>query len=279
MGFGRFADIAEEKIHLSTWRKTTATVATTSQWYDDTMLAGVPPANFYASEPLVAATLDGRRGIRHWTSGYEGTEHLLSVVAWGNSGTLEAPAQFVMCDWLMYYPFIDGDSIEPQDLDTSISLPRYSPGHGVEAFMVAQGPGSAAATYTISYTNSDGEAGRTATGRAIVPTAAGYVITSGGGGSEVTRIGPFIGRQGTDRGIQSIQQITWTSPPGGIMAIVLVRPLAQFLYAEIGTPAETNFYPTFPRVLDGAYLGLLRHQTGATPAARVFGGMLSTLRS
>ena len=43
--------------------------------------------------------------------------------------------------------------------------------------------------------------------------------------------------------------------------------LAPFVYAEIGTPAETVFYPRLPTIDGSAYLGLLRNPNGATPAA------------
>lgn len=277
MGFTRWGEVDDAKLNVCVWRKTTAVTAVASQWYDDSQLAGYPPAQFYASEPLVAATLAANKGIRHWTQGHGASEHLLSVSVWGNAGTLEAPAQYVIGDWLLYYPFVDGDSTDLQEFDNTVTLPRYTDGVGVRAFIVAQGPGVATGTYTLSYTNQDGTAGRTSSGTVVLPTAAGFVLTTGGGATN--RIGPFVGLQGTDTGIRSVESFAWTVAPGGIAAIVLVKPLASFLYAEIGTYAETTWWPRMPEVADGACLHLLRHQTGATPAARTFGGMLTTIRS
>ena len=276
MGFTRWGEVDDAKLNVCVWRKTTAVTAVASQWYDDSQLAGYPPAQFYASEPLVAATLAANKGIRHWTQGHGASEHLLSMAVWGNAGTLEAPAQFVIADWLLYYPFVDGDSVDLQEFDNTVTLPRYTDGKGLRAFIVALGPGVTTGTYTLSYTNQDGTAGRTATGNVVLPTAAGFVLTSPGAAS---RHAPFVGLQGTDTGIRSVESFTWTVAPGGIAAIVLVKPLASFLYAEIGTYAETTWWPRMPEVADGACLHLLRHQTGATPAARTFGGMLTTIRS
>ena len=62
-------------------------------------------------------------------------------------------------------------------------------------------------------------------------------------------------------------------------ALVIVKPLAHLLYAEIGTIAEQTYYPRFPKIESGAYLNVLRSQVGATPNARVFTGLITTIRS
>ena len=276
-GFARFGEVDDAKLSWCAWRKTTAVTAVASQWYDDSQLAGYPPAQFYASEPLVAATLPANKGIRHWVEGHGASEHLLSAAVWGNAGTLEAPAQFLVCDWLLYYPFVDGDSTDLQEFDNTVTLPRYADGTGVQAFIVALGPGVATGTYALSYTNQDGTPGRASSGTVVLPTAAGFVLTSGT--AATSQVGPFIPLQGTDRGVRSVESFTWSGAPGGIAAVVLVKPIASYLYAEIGTYAETTFYPSLPRVADGACLQQLRHQTGATPNGRTFSGLLTTIRS
>lgn len=276
MGFARFADLDDAKINQSLWRKTTSVTAVANQWYDDSMLAGTPPANFYASAPLEAATLDHRDGIRHWLPG-DHTEHLLESLVFGGAGTLEAPSQFLLCDYLLYYPFLDGDSADAQDFDNTVTLPRFTDGVGVQAFIVAQGAGSTTGTYTMSYTNQAGESGRTATGSALTPTASAFLLTGSGGAAN--RFAPFIGLQSGDTGIRSVEQFTWTVQPGGISALVLCKPLAQFNYLEIGTAAERVFFPRFPAIHGEAFLGLLRCASLATPNARTYTGLLTTIRS
>lgn len=276
MGFARFADLDDAKINQSLWRKTTSVTAVANQWYDDSMLAGTPPANFYASTPLEAATLDYRDGIRHWLPG-DHTEHVLESMVFGGAGTLEAPAQFMLCDYLLYYPFLDGDSADPQDLDNTVTLPRFTDGVGVRAFIVAQGAGSTTGTYTMSYTNQAGVSGRTATGAALTPTASAFLLTGSGGAAN--RHAPFVALQAGDTGIRSVEQFTWTVPPGGISALVLCKPIAQFNYLEIGTVAEQVFFPRFPAIDGEAFLGLLRCAQLATPNARTYTGLLTTIRS
>lgn len=278
MGFARFADIDDAKINQSLWRKTTALTAVANQWYDDSMLAGTPPANFYASEPLVAATLDYRDGIRHWLPG-DHSEHLLDMTVFGGSGTLEAPSQFLLCDYLLYYPFMDGDSADEQFFDNTVTLPRFEDGVGVRAFIVAQGAGSQAGAFTMSYTNQAGVSGRSTQGGVITPTGSAFLLTGAGGASAAGRDVPFIRMQSGDTGIRSVESLTWTTPPGGIAALVLCKPIAQFNYLEIGTVAETAFYPRFPSVHPEAFLGLLRCAQLATPSGRTFTGLMQTIRS
>jgi hypothetical protein len=278
VGFAKYGDVDDNKLHYSLWRKTTATTAVANQWYDDSMLAGVPVANFYASTPLAAATLVAREGIRHWPAdGDNHSEHALEVVAFGNSGTLEAPATYLLVDIVMYYPFLDGDSTDPQDLDNTVTLPRFVDGKGLQGYIVAQGAGAGTGTYSFSYTNQNGTAGRTATGDVLLPTASAFLLTGGGGLTSVRA--PFVGLQAGDSGIRSVEQFTWTVAPGGISAFVLCKPIAQFVYAEIGTMAETRFYPRMPAIHPDAFLALLRCPQGATPNARTLVGMLTTIRS
>jgi hypothetical protein len=276
VGFARFGEVDGDKTWLAMFRKVTAATSVANQWYDDSMLAGTPPANFYASSPLEAATLDANDGIRHWRHDGSSSEHLLEAVVFGGSGTLEAPSSFVLCDYVLYYPFLDGDSTDPQDLDNTVALPRFADGKGLRMFLVALGTGAATGGYSISYTNSDGTPGRTATGNVVLPTAAGFILT---GGNATGVRAPFVPLESGDVGVRSVEQFTWTSPPGGIAALVVVKPIAQFGYTEIGTAAETVFHPRMPEIHPDAFLGLLRFAGLATPNARTFTGMLTTIRS
>ncbi len=273
-GFAKFGDIDGDKIGYSMWRKTTSQTSAVQQWYDDSMLAGVPPANFYATSPLEAATLDPNRGIRHWVPG-SFSEHLLEILTFGNAGTLEAPSSFLLCDYLLYYPFIDGDSPDQQDFVNTVTLPRYTDGKGLRMMLVSQGPGATTGAYSVNYIGQDDAPGNSV-GTTTTPTTSGHVITGIGA---TNRMSPFLPLATGHHGIKSVTDITWTTPPGGIAALVIVKPIAPFVYAEIGTAAETVFHPRMPEVNGNAYLGLLRNPNGATPAARVLSGMLTTVRS
>jgi len=38
------------------------------------------------------------------------------------------PITMVMCDYLLFYPQVDMDSVDPQAMDNTVTLPRYESG-------------------------------------------------------------------------------------------------------------------------------------------------------
>jgi hypothetical protein len=181
------------------------------------------------------------------------------------SGTGQGWVETKLYDLVAYYPLIDGDSTDVQEMDNTLSLPRYATGDGVQAVLVNHvAPALAAADFTISYTNSDGVSGRTKTGRATTygVTKVCYTNTS------VSSSGPlYLALDGNDRGVRSIESIQFTTPPGGLFAIYLVKPIASLgnRHGPGGTGntdrvvTETNFLTQggwkMPQILDGASLG------------------------
>jgi hypothetical protein len=277
-GFTSHGDIDPAKLHWSTWRKT-MTAGVASQMYDDSMLPGFPPPNYYASAPLEAATLDANRGIRHWgADGGNFSEHLLETGHFTASGTGEGPITMFLNDVVMYYPFIETGTTDVQEMVNDITLPRYQTGAGLRAYMVAQSVASTTCLFTMSYTNQDGVSGRTSQPhRTTTPTASGQVMTSTDG--TATRFTPWIPLQSGDSGIRSIESVTVSSVADGLAAIVLVRPIASWLQAQSGVGSETPHYPRLPKIEQGAYLSLLRLPNGSVTAGRISSGYITTIRS
>ena len=75
-----------------------------------------------------------------------------------------------MCDYLLFYPQVDMDSVDPQAMDNTVTLPRYESGDGVRMFVVAQYPYIGGVGFSITYTNQVGVTGRT-TGNITMNTA------------------------------------------------------------------------------------------------------------
>jgi hypothetical protein len=279
MALRSFQAIDPAKVFTSTWRKTLSFTSANGFWHDDSMLSGYPVANYYAGEPLAATLMNGSKGIRHWTSG-DHSEHLLSMLNLSDSGALEAPAQYMLCDYLMFYPFIDGDSTDLQDLDNTVTLPRFEDGLGVKMFAVALGSAGNAGVMTVTYTNSDGTSGRTVQFSHGAPSQTRLLTAAESGPvSGVPRKGPFIGFASGDYGVRSVQSVQFSLAPGAVHALVLAKPIATFTQLEIGTPAETIYAPRMPEIHPDAYLGLLRLPSLAPVAARVFSGQITTVRS
>lgn len=124
------------------------------------------------------------------------------------------------------------------------------------AVEVSAATGAGVPTITISYTNQDGVAGRTATN--VVATVAASAI-----GTTY-----FIGLQSGDTGVRSVQSLrlsaTWTS---GTINLVAYRPLAFLELALGNVPASIDALTAgFPRLYDGSvpYLMLVPSTTTST---------------
>src|SRR5574343_236686 len=217
------------RYHLTTFRKAVASAATVANdFVDYTYFAGNPPANFYASAPLVAALVEDIRGFNvPNVSPSKQFIKSLTVMSAASSATATSNQnqRMMLCDYLLYYPFVDTDAVgEQQDMVQTVSLPRYTDGKGVMMMAVAQSAASTVGTFTVSYTNQDGVSGRT--------SAVTYTKAVAGGGALVTSTTNaasgsqhFIQLQAGDTGVRSVESVTFSAAGGGLMALVLVKPL------------------------------------------------------
>lgn len=261
MGFAAVKQLVERQVeqgayHAISFRKVVSNATAAGVWCDLSYSPGNPVANFYATEPLVSATFDGNRGIYHGPAVAPLTKHVVRAHAQCVSAA-GVPLTLLLCDYLLYYPFVDMDSTDPQPLTNTVTLPRFTDGNGVNAFLVAQGSYTGGASFTISYTNQAGVSGRTSVAvTSNAATFAGSLVSSGPSGGT----GPFIPLQAGDTGIRSVESITFAAPNGGIAALVLCRSLATLMVREVTAPSERDFtvdMTLLPQVQDGAYLNFL----------------------
>lgn len=47
------------------------------------------------------------------------------------------PMSFILCDYLLYYPFVDTGTNDEQFMTNSVTLPRYTDGKGVQMMAVS----------------------------------------------------------------------------------------------------------------------------------------------
>lgn len=295
MGFGAISEIPAADDAGQTWttsfRKAVASAASaTNCWLDYSYFAGSPPANFYASTPLVAAELDPSRGI-YLPSVAPATQHLnnlrLMTAANAATSTANGRQRIALCDYLMYYPFIDTDAVgEQQDLDNTLALPRYGSGMVVA---VAQSASSALGQFTMTYTNQDGVGGRVSQNTyTFIVAGGGQVVAASGVGASYN---PFLYLQAGDTGVKSIESVTFTAAGGGLMALVIVKPLLmQFLAQECRRTTSGNlesygscseFQSVIhaagaPRIIDGARVGLLAAGYAGSLASSILAGIIET---
>lgn len=265
------AEIADGQFQYSSFRKVPSQATVAGIWCDLSMSPGNPVPNFYASEPLISATLDGNKGIFHGREVSPKTKHLAKILAVTPTAAA-VPSTLVMLDYLLTYPFIDMDSVDIQDLENTVALPRYADGTGVRAMLVAQGNYVGGAQFSITYTNQAGVSGQVSplvTSNA--GTFTGSLITSG---VTAGTMGWAIPLAQGDTGIRSVQSITFTAPNGGIAALVLVKPIATTMLREITAPVERDYFVDFasaPRIYDGAYLNFIALPNASIASAVITG--------
>ena len=183
------------------------------------------------------------------------------------SSSTAGVAMYMLCDYLMFYPLIDFDLADEQVFLNTITLPRYPDGEGVMAFIVATGDtGVSDHAITLTYTNSQGVAGRTnpITVQCNIPSITGQVVHSG---VTTGRTGPFIPLADGDSGIRSVQSIQLDSGSGaGWCCLVLCKPLVTIPITTYVFPSERSQIfqpPSIPEIKYEAFLGVLMHSGGA----------------
>jgi len=265
---GVIESLDKGRVQTSSFRKVSSQATTAGVWCDLSMASGNPSPNFYSGLELSSTTLEGNKGI------YNGSgKYLIETLQYVGS-TNGAPLTLTLCDYLMFYPQIDMDSVDLQSMDNSISLPRYESGEGVMMFVVAQYPYIGGADFTIKYTNSENVSDRT-TGLIRSNTAVNIGTFIHGATNTANSYSTFIPLQSGDKGVKSIDSIQFNSPNGGLAAIVLVKPLYTTTIREFISPTETNTITDsslLPEIKQGAYLNWI-----ALPNASISGVPISGL--
>lgn len=275
MGFGSVKSYVDARLggreHFCSIRKVPSQASTAGWWVDLSMAAGNPPPNYYASEPLVAATLEGLRGIWHGDDKAPATKHLaeLGLV----TPTAGLVGWYMMLDYLLYYPFIDGDDADAQVMDNTVVLPRHADGDGVQVMAVAVAPTTGTGVFTFDYVNQDGVSrtsppqGCSAAAANIASLVTSSQATANGGG-------PFLNLASGDTGVRSITSVQFSTLNGGLIALVLVKPLADSAIREVNTMRELSFVngrAAPPRVLDGSYLNFIVNCAASVAAGSLVG--------
>lgn len=294
MGFGNIAEYANAddagQVWFTQFRKAVTSTATiTSSYTDYTYFAGSPLANFYASTPLEAAYVDESRGI-YIPDVSPAKQYLKNITcmsaASSATSTTNRQQKMMLCDYLMYYPFIDTDSTDQQDMIQTVTIPRYT---GGKVLAIAQSASASVGQFTMTYTNQDGVGGR------VSPNTFTQIV-AGGGQSLMAYISgggfnPFVPLQAGDSGVKSIESVTFTAVGGGLMALVIVSPLLTFFLSEecrrttsgnlesygSATQYESVLMGKAPEIKDGAILGLVTKCQGGSLASSTLIGYIETI--
>lgn len=254
--------VDEGRTHSQRFFKNAGTTGD-GQWHDWAFASGQPAydariGSVLKFTPFIAA---GNDAIYFPNIPSDMERRLLGVdVVFTPGGTGAGATEFAMYDLLGVYPLIDGDSTDAQSFDNTLPVPRYS--NGVMAVLVNHvAPGLAAADALVEYVNSD-SATKTVTWRAAFYGQNKVNYTTSGSGSS----GPlYCALADADKGIARINSIQFTTAPGGLWAIYLVKPLARFsnkgnngiqvpsATVEVRFAESLGFH--LPLIKDGASLG------------------------
>lgn len=259
------------------FRKAPTQVTGTNIWFDLSMSPGNPVPNYYAAAPLAAKRLaqssDG--GIFHGAAPGSGkTKHLRRLMALVSTPTTALPLPMILCDYVLFYPFVDMSSTDQQDMTQTEALTRYTDGVGVRIMAVEVASQIGGVSFFVTYTNSAGVPGRvTPTVTCNTQTTVGTIITTAAATAGCA--GPFLPLQQGDLGVRSVESCTFLAGDVGLVSLVLVKPLATLGVYDLQAPAEKDFAldnpATLPRIYDDAYLNLICLPSGSVAAGQIMG--------
>ena len=263
---------------FSTWRKTPTQTTGARIWFDLSMSPGNPVPNYYAASPNIAVALaqstDG--GIPHGGNvGQLGYTKYLKTFGAMTATAAAVPLPMLLCDYLMYYPFVDMSVTDYQPMTTNIALPRYPTGKNVQimAVEVAGQSGVGNPKFQVQYTNQDGVTGRltqpaTCNTQVVNGTIINTAPATNGSGH------PFLTLQPGDTGVRLVEGITFYTADIGLIALVLVKVVEDHIIRTIDAPAERNCFTDFatmPVIADDAYLNLICLPNGTLSGAPIHG--------
>lgn len=266
--------------HVQRFLKNAGT-AGDSHWQDWSYASGQPAYDARIGDALTftpfIATKNDAIYFPDIDSNY--TRHLSELsmyVTAGGTGQLSVEAQ--MYDLLGVYPLIDGDNTDAQPMDNTEPLPRYVNGEGVRAILVNHiAPAvTAGSPVIINYVDSSNVSRSVTVYSTLfgVGKAAFSLNTLG-----VSTGALYLPMDGN--GVKSITDIQFTTAPGGLWCIYLVKPIqrvnwrgglasvTQTVFTEKNICAQDSF--SLPQIYDGACLGFFYLPNGSARTVALFG--------
>lgn len=295
---GEYVDACEGgKNWITGFRKAVPSSVSTWLWFDISSGVGTYVPNYFASSPLTASHMPYNKGLFVPDTGTRKyiKDFTCMLTAASATSTASDTTKYHLCDFLLYYPFVDMTLAgSTQELDNAVTLPRFVDGEGVRIMMVAQSAGGVATgNLSISYTNTRDEQ-RTVTGR----VNGTYILGSGNVIAPVmSGIGgeygfPFVPLALGDSGVKAINSITLAGDFGGLVCLVLVKPLLTGYVGQgcrrtttgnldsFGSPSQmTNIIhqTTGAWVEDGAYVTPLLSCGASGAGSSLLVGTLETV--
>lgn len=223
------------------------------RYIDMSQATGVPKFNAYVGDALTATQMtgSGNNGIYPGNFITGSTKHLARWQAQLLGAVV--PANLMLLDYLMFYPLIDGDSVDEQVMDNPVTLPRYSYG---QVMLVCTVAGALNGSGTMLYRNQNGVQ-KSVNFNVLTP---GQYTISTVVALTATDVTPFIPLAPGDIGVTAIDSITFTSAPGGFFTAVIVNVIEDLCIPEATYVTEKQFpmqAGLCPEIKPGAYLNTI----------------------
>lgn len=223
----------------SPFYKSSVPVVGAGLWADLSMGAGTPKFNAYVGGQLEATPLSGVGNTGIYLGPYSGKKYIHRLNANCNSAN-SAPYFLQLCDYLMFYPLVDLDSLDLQEMDNTQSLTRSTDGAGVQVMIVLSSPMAAAGNCTVNYINQNGDT-KSVTFTLLLSSVLGAIISTASTQSKSnTAMTPFMPLAAGDTGVRRITSVQMVSSAGGFATFVLVKPLVRLQLQEISVPNEVE---------------------------------------
>jgi hypothetical protein len=192
------------------------------------------------------------------------------------------PMPLYLLDYLMYYPFVDMSDTTPTGiaLTTSIALPRYPTGVGVQIMpvVVAAPTGAGNPQFQVNYYDTTDTLRTTPVHYCNTQIVNGTVVMSKPvaiagemAGSET----PFMTLFSGSKGVKKIDSVVWLgSGDIGLVAFVLVKPVTQINIRTVTAPVERQCFTDFtdlPPIADDAYLNFAACPPGTLASVNILG--------
>ena len=283
MGFASYAEMSAAwhrgQRHQQHIHKTATPVVTgAGYWGDLSMAAGTPKYNAYVGNQYEFTPMVGvsNFGINAGLSG----EKQIIRVSMGGSGVANTafPANLIFADYVGFYPLVDMDSTDYQEMVNVASVPRYT--SGLRLMVVCTTPQNAATPIQgqIVYQNSAGQ--ENVANFYVQAANVGQINNFSTNVAGVSGSSPFVTLGPGDYDIQRVLGVTMFNSAGGFAALVLVKPLFAFIVPDIITTHEMDFpihKPPSVELVDGAYLNLLYCPITAGTVAGIVRGCISVV--
>lgn len=285
MGFGSYAEMASawnsgQKHQQHIHKTATPIIAGAGYWGDMSMAAGTPKYNAYVGNqyeftPMVGAS---NFGIN---TGMDG-DKFITRFAMGGSGVASSafPANLVVCDYVGFYPLIDMDSTDYQEMDNTAEVPRHD--EGLRLMVVCTTPQTTLSPVKGAVVYQDSRGVENVATFYVQAANVGQINNFSTNVSGVSGSNPFVTIGSGSYDIQRVVGVTMFGSAGGFAALVLVKPLFNFIVPDIITTHEMDFpihKPPAIEVLSGAYLNLLYCPISAGTVSGVVRGCASFVRS